>query len=138
MAYFISVSIELFSSLIETHSDKIERKRKLKPRNKLSRRLSIALSINEEVDNDLELLKALEIKTESEENDILNKLLTMTEFYNEELGDFFKASRDDSDQLNQLQSEKISKYEDIFAHLIEVCNEMNLNTSLNSPSIKSQ
>jgi hypothetical protein len=128
MAYFISVATELFSTLIERHSDRIENKHRIKSKIYSNEPSNSSGSKSTDPERDIELLKALEINTGNEQRDLLLKLLTMTEFYHEEMTHLFKLTKDeaaDDDteaQLNSHHLDKMKKYENIYTQLINLCN----------------
>ncbi|KXN69389.1 voltage-gated potassium channel [Conidiobolus coronatus NRRL 28638] len=128
MAYFISVATELFSTLIERHSDRIENKHRNKSKLYSKEPSSSSGSKSTDPERDIELLKSLEINTGNEQRDLLLKLLTMTEFYHEEMTHLFKSTQadiadDDREaQLNAHHLEKMKKYENIYTQLINLCN----------------
>jgi hypothetical protein len=137
MAYFISVATELFSCLIETHGDRIERKRKRKAKSIINQHKD-QFNPNSIGDpqKDIDLLEALEQSTGNEERDLIQKLLTMTEFYHQEVTRFVKgvaANQEELDnddaQLNSFQLKKMEKYEKIYGQLINLCKKKLHHTS---------
>lgn len=128
MAYVVSVSIELFSFLIETYSDKMDSKHKIKSRKYNIKRKTTFGTNDFGTERNIELVKALEINTEDESKDLLKQLMIMTEFYNDEMFDLFVPSDDELDdkskeQVRQNQLQKVEKIEDMYSQLISLCME---------------
>jgi hypothetical protein len=128
MAYVVSVSIELFSFLIETYSDKMDSKHKIKSRKYNIKRKTTFGTNDFGTERNIELVKALEINTGDESKDLLKQLMIMTEFYNDEMFDLFVPSDDELDdkskeQVRQNQLQKVEKIEDMYSQLISLCME---------------
>jgi hypothetical protein len=137
MAYFISVATELFSFVIDRNSDIIDIKRK------------ILISSNENLrSKDLDspiggpkrnfaLVEALELDTGNEKEDLIQKLLSMTEFYHKEVQHFVKSLSDandlyngNKDPKNSALLQKFQKYDRLYAQLIQI-SQSKLNTTNN-------
>ncbi|KXN69390.1 voltage-gated potassium channel [Conidiobolus coronatus NRRL 28638] len=132
MAYVVSVAIEFFSFLIESYSDKMDNKHKIKSRkymikHKIKHKSTLG-TYNFGTERNIELVKALEINTGNESKDLINQLMIMTEFYNDEMIDLFIPSDDElsdkyKEKMRQTQLQKIEKIESIYSELINLCME---------------
>jgi hypothetical protein len=131
MTYFISVTSELFSYLINSNSDRFRRIKKRKHIMLQNSRLKKLVANIDDPFSHLELLNILDLDTGNDEIDVIKKLVAMTEFYHKEVGNICRGlinesrlkDEDKEDEVSDILMDKMSRYDELYEHILKTCRE---------------